>query len=330
MNAPAPGSKSLARALWYAAAGRAELKEAALPAPGPAEVLVRMLYSGISRGTERLVFEGKVPASEHARMRLPTQEGEFGFPIKYGYAAVGRVEAGPGDLMGRVIFALHPHQDRFVIPADSAVPVPAEVPARRAVLAANAETALNVLWDGEAAPGQRIAIVGGGLVGLLCAGLAARLPGVTVTIIDRERSREPLAQAMGAAFSRPAEAPGENDLVIHTSASDAGLTLALNIAAFEATIVEASWYGDRLVQVPLGGAFHSRRLRIVSSQVGAVAPSHRGRYTHRQRMEEALKLLADERFDGLLGEEVPFEELPKHIPRLLAHDAQGVGALVRY
>lgn len=330
MNAPDPRSNAAARALWYAAPGKAELRPAPLPPAGPGEVLVRTLYSGISRGTERLVFEGKVPASEYARMRLATQEGDFPFPVKYGYAAVGTVEAGPDKLLGRVVFALHPHQDRFVIPAAAAVPVPDAVPPRRAVLTANMETALNVLWDGEAAPGQRIAIVGGGLLGLLCAGLAAGINGVQVVVIDREPSRAALAQKMGAAFSRPENAPPENDLVIHTSASEAGLALSLDIAAFEATIVEASWYGDRLVSVPLGGAFHSRRLRLVSSQVGAVAPSQRGRYTHRQRMEEALRLLVDERYDALLGEEIPFDELPQHLPRLLAPDASGVGAYVRY
>lgn len=330
MNAPDPRSNAAARALWYAAPGKAELRPAPLPPAGPGEVLVRTLYSGISRGTERLVFEGKVPASEYTRMRLATQEGDFPFPVKYGYAAVGTVEAGPDKLLGRVVFALHPHQDRFVIPAAAAVPVPDAVPPRRAVLTANMETALNVLWDGEAAPGQRIAIVGGGLLGLLCAGLAAGINGAQVVVIDREPSRAALAQKMGAAFSRPENAPPENDLVIHTSASEAGLALSLDIAAFEATIVEASWYGDRLVSVPLGGAFHSRRLRIVSSQVGAVAPSHRGRYTHRQRMEEAMRLLADDRFDALLGEEIPFDVLSKHLPRLLAPDAPGVGAYVRY
>ncbi|MCC6946847.1 MAG: dehydrogenase [Bradyrhizobiaceae bacterium] len=330
MNAPDPRSNAPARALWYVAPGQAELRAAQLPAPGPGEVLVRMLYSGLSRGTERLVFEGKVPASEYSRMRLPTQEGEFSFPVKYGYAAVGEVEAGPNELRGRAVFALHPHQSRFVMPAAGVVPLPDRLPPRQAVLSANAETALNILWDGEAAPGQRIAVVGAGLLGLLCAGLAAGIERVQVTVIDREPSRAALAAKMGAAFSRPEDAPRESDLVIHTSASDAGLALSLDIAAFEATIVEASWYGDRLVQVPLGGAFHSRRLRIVSSQVGAVAPSHRGRYTHRQRMEEAMRLLADDRFDALLGEEIPFDELPKHLPRLLASDAPGVGAYVRY
>lgn len=322
--------RSKALALWYVAPGKAEVREEPLGAPGADEVLVRALYSGISRGTERLVFEGRVPASERERMRLSTQAGEFPFPVKYGYAVVGTVEAGSADLIGRTVFALHPHQNRFVLPVDTVVPLPEDVPARRAVLAANLETALNILWDGEAAPGQRIAVVGAGLVGLLTAALAAQISGAEVVVIDKDPARAPLANKLGAQFAQPPAAPHEMDLVIHTSASEDGLALALDIGGFEARIVEASWYGDRSVNVRLGAAFHSRRLRLVSSQVGAVAPSQRGRFTPRQRMEEALRLLSDERFDLLLGEEIPFEEMPKHLPRLLAPDAPGVGALVRY
>jgi 2-desacetyl-2-hydroxyethyl bacteriochlorophyllide A dehydrogenase len=325
-----PASKTTARALWYVAPGRTELREAAVPAPGAEELLVRMLYSGISRGTERLVFEGKVPLSERQRMRMPTQEGEFPFPVKYGYCAVGQVEAGNPAMIGRTVFALHPHQSCFVVSESMAVAVPDTVPARRAVMAANVETALNVLWDGEVKAGQKIAVVGGGIVGLLVAALAAKPFGANVTLIDKDASREALAKKFGAHFALPASAPRDCDVVIHTSASDAGLALALDLAKFEGTIVEASWYGDRTVGVPLGGAFHSQRLKLVSSQVGSVAPSQRARYTHRQRMEEALKLLADDRFDALIGEEIPFEELPQHLPRLLAPDAKGVGALVKY
>ena len=330
MKVSDPGSKAPARALWYVAPGRTELREAAVPTPGAGEVLVRTLYSGISRGTERLVFEGKVPESERQRMRMPTQEGEFPFPVKYGYAAVGTVEAGHAAMAGRTVFALHPHQSRFVIPESAAVPVPDTVPPRRAVLAANIETALNVLWDGEAKAGQKIAVVGGGIVGLLVAALAAKPFDAAVTLIDKEPKREALANKLGAAFALPAAAPHGFELVVHTSASDAGLALSLDIAAFEATIVEASWYGDRAVGVPLGGAFHSQRLKLVSSQVGAVASSHRARYTHRQRMDEAMRLLADDRFEALLGEEIPFDQLPQELPRLLAPDAPGVGALVKY
>lgn len=330
MKAPDPGSKAPARALWYVAPGRTELREAAIAAPGAGEVLVRTLYSGISRGTERLVFEGKVPPAERQRMRMPTQEGEFPFPVKYGYAAVGVVEAGSPAIIGRTVFALHPHQSRFVISESAAVPVPDTVPARRAVLTANIETALNVLWDGEAKAGQKIAVVGGGIVGLLVVALAAKPFDAAVTLIDKEPKREALANKLGATFALPGSAPHGFELVVHTSASDAGLALALDIAAFEAAIVEASWYGDRLVSVPLGGAFHSQRLKLISSQVGAVASSHRARYTHRQRMDEAMRLLADDRFEALLGEEIPFDQLPQHLPRLLAPDAPGVGALVKY
>ena len=330
MNTTNPAQSANARALWYTAPGKAELRTAPLSAPADGEVLVRMLYSGISRGTERLVFEGRVPPGEYARMRLGTQEGDFPYPVKYGYSAVGNVESGPDGLKGRTVFALHPHQDRFTLPDAAVVPVPGNVPPRRAVLAANTETALNILWDGEAKPGQRIAIVGAGIVGLLVAALASQISGATVTVIDKEPSRADLAAKLGAGFASPEKAPHDMDLVVHTSSSEAGLALALDIARFEATIVEASWYGDRKISVPLGGAFHSQRLRLVSSQVGAVAPSRRDRFTHRQRMEEALRLLADDRFDALIGEEIPFSELPQHLPRLLAPDAAGVGAIVKY
>jgi 2-desacetyl-2-hydroxyethyl bacteriochlorophyllide A dehydrogenase len=330
VKAPDQRSNATARALWYTAPGKAELRDEPLKTPSAEDVLVRALYSGLSRGTERLVFEGRVPATEYDRMRLATQEGNFPFPVKYGYAAVGKVEAGPTSLFGKTIFALHPHQERFVLPASSAVPVPEQVSPRRAVLAANAETALNILWDGSVAPGQTVVVVGGGLLGLLTAAFAVRLPGNKVTVVDKEPARAIQAKALGADFATPDKAPREVDVVVHTSSTEAGLALSLELGKFESTIVEASWYGDKPVSVPLGGSFHSKRLRLISSQVGAVAPSHRERYSHRQRMEEALRLLADDRFDILLGEEIPFADLPSQLPRLLADDAPGVGALVRY
>jgi threonine dehydrogenase-like Zn-dependent dehydrogenase len=319
-----------ARALWYVAPGAAELRTASHPAPGPGEVEVRTLYSGLSRGTERLVFEGRVPKSEWERMRAPAQAGDFPFPVKYGYAAVGEIEAGPKPLLKRQVFALHPHQDRFVVPADEVVPLPAGVPARRAVLTANLETALNILWDGNAAPGDRIVVIGGGLVGLLVAALAARLPGAEVTAVDVDSTRGPLAGRLGVAFAAPKSAPRDADLVIHSSATAEGLSLAFECAGDEATVVEASWHGDDACEVSLGGAFHSRRLKLVSSQVGNIACTRRPRWTRRRRLEIAARLLADDRLDALLGEEIPFAELPRHLPRLFARGAAGIGALVRY
>lgn len=290
---------------------------------------MRTLWSGLSRGTERLVFHGELPASEYTRMRAPHQDGSFPFPVKYGYAAVGIVEDGPAELHGKTVFALHPHQTKFALKRTELLLVPEDVPAKRAILAANLETALNVLWDAEAGSGHRISVVGGGVLGLMIAALACRLP-ADVRVIDIDDSRAPLAEAMGARFHEPASAAKDQDIVIHTSASEAGLRLALNLARFEGTIVEASWFGSREVALPLGGAFHSQRLKLISSQVGAVAPSRRAEITSRQRLEIALDVLRDPLFDQLITEEVAFTDLPDALPRLLSPGAPGLATAIRY
>ena len=328
---PAQGAAPVsARALWYVGRSRAELREAALPAPAPGEALERTAWSAQSRGTERLVFEGRVPLLERERMRAPMQEGDFPFPVKYGYCAVGTVEEGPPELAGRTVFALHPHQDAFAAPAQSLAPVPEDVPARRAVLAANMETALNALWDAGAGPGDRIVVVGAGVVGLLAGSLAARLPGVEVTMVDIDLSREDVARRLGCAFRKPLDAPGGADIVLHASGTSEGLACALACAGPEATVVEMSWYGDAGVTAPLGLNFHGGRLRLVSSQVGAVSPSRRPRWTCRRRLEKALALLADARLNALITEEVGFADLPAELPRLLAPGAPGLATAVRY
>nr|WP_255575353.1 zinc-binding alcohol dehydrogenase [Caldovatus aquaticus] len=292
--------------------------------PGPGEALVRTVASGISRGTERLVWQGRVPASQHAAMRAPLQEGAFPFPVKYGYAAVGIVEAGPEPLLGRRVFCLHPHQDRFVVPAALCRPVPDSVPDHRAVLAANMETAVNVLWDAGPRVGERALVIGAGVVGLLCAALLARIPGLDLAVCDPDESRGAAAARLGLRFVRPEEAPRACDLVIHASATEEGLRQALRHAAFEARIVEASWFGDRDVALPLGEAFHARRLALLSSQVGAVAAPMRARRTAAERLALALALLGeDSRLDALLGPFVPFAELPGAMDRLLAPGAPG-------
>jgi NADPH:quinone reductase-like Zn-dependent oxidoreductase len=323
-------SSDQARAFWVVEPGRGEIRTAALAAPGPAMLRVRMLASGISRGTETLVFRGQVPVSQHQAMRCPLQEGDFPGPVKYGYSAVGLVEAGPADWAGRRIFCLHPHQDRFNLPIEAALPVPAAVPTRRAVLAANLETALNGLWDAGALPGDRIAIVGAGVVGGLVAALAARLPGTRVTLVDRDPARAELARALGCGFAPPEAAPGEQDLVIHASGAPEGLALALGLAGFEATVLDMSWYGDRPVALPLGEAFHARRLTIRSSQVGAVAPAQRPRWSHRRRLTLALDLLADPVYDRFLDGDSAFADLPETMARLAADPAGALCRLVLY
>ena len=304
-----------ARALWYVAAGRAEIREEQLLPPAPGEARVRSLYGALSRGTEALVLAGRVPTSEYDRMRAPFMAGQFPFPVKYGYATAGEVESGASK--GRLAFALHPHQTRFNIGADALVLLPHDVPPQRAVLAANMETALNAVWDADPPRAARIGVIGAGVVGSLTAYLFARLHAADVTLIDIDPARAQVARELGLKFSTPAALPRDCNPVVHASATAAGLATALSIAAFEGTVIELSWYGDSEVPVPLGGAFHSRRLRLVSSQVGHVAPSRRGKYSRHDRLAEAVKLLTDARLDALLSPPVQFDELPQKVPHIL-------------
>lgn len=325
MQDAAGADRAGGRALWYCGIGRAELRPEPVAVTNDGEVSVTTLWSGLSRGTERLVFEGQIPDEVAERMRAPAQAGAFPFPVKYGYAAVGR-----RDDTGALVFSLYPHQEAFAAAPDSLCALPAGLPARRAVLAANMETALNALWDSGAGPGDRIVVVGAGVVGLLVTYLAAGLPGAEVTAIDRDPARAGVAEKLGASFRTPDRAEGEADIVFHASASEDGLACALALAGHEAAVIELSWYGGRGVGVPLGLDFHARRLRLVSSQVGEVSPSRRPRWSHRRRLAKALELLRDDRLDALITEEVAFDDLPAALPRLLAPNASGLFTAIRY
>lgn len=324
------GRKQIAKALWYVAPGKAELRPEPVDSPLPGNAQVRMLFSGISRGTERLVLAGKVGESEWQRMRAPMQAGNFPFPVKYGYCAVGTVIAGPESHRGKTVFCLHPHQDVFNVAVDRLTVISDTIPARRATLAANMETALNALWDSGAGPADRIAVVGGGIVGLLVAHLAARLPGASVTLVDVDASRATLAGHLGAQFAVPKDAPGEADIVFHTSAVAAGLDTAITLAGDEATIVEMSWYGSQSAAIHLGGAFHSRRLKLLSSQVGKVSPGRRIRWDYARRLEAALKLLDDPRLDALVTDEVAFADAPQLMAEILGPKASGIAPVLAY
>ena len=301
-----------ARAFWTVAPGVGEIRTETLPPPAAGLKRVQTLASGVSRGTEALVFAGRVPPSQYRTMRAPLMGGAFPFPVKYGYSAVGT------DENGQRVFVLHPHQDVFLAPAAMCIPLPETLPTARAVLAANMETALNIAWDAAPLAGERILVIGAGVVGLLAGWLLARTPAASVTLVDIEPARAPLATRLGCRFAAPADAPADQDLVVHASASEAGLRLALDRAGFEARIVEASWYGDRAPAVPLGEAFHARRLRLLSSQVGSVAPAMRPRRGHAERLALALELLADDRLDALLEPPTRFDDLPAAMPDLLA------------
>ncbi|WP_105971206.1 zinc-dependent alcohol dehydrogenase [Streptomyces geranii] len=322
--------KRAARAFWIGAPDRGEIRDVGLPAPGEDEVLVRTLFSGVSRGTETLVFRGGVPVSQYAAMRAPFQEGEFPGPVKYGYLNVGFVEEGPAALVGRTVFCLYPHQTRYVVPAGAVTVVPESVPAERAVLAGTVETAVNALWDAAPLAGDRIAVVGGGMIGCSVAALIARFPGVRVQLLDADPGRAKTAEALGVDFALPQDALGECDLVVHASATEAGLTRSLELLGAEGTVIELSWYGDRRVSLPLGEAFHSRRLTVRSSQVGTVSPSARPGRTYADRLALALDLLADPALDALVTGESDFEELPDLLPKLASGEIPALCHRVRY
>lgn len=327
-------AQEVATALWYVSRGRIELRDEPLDPPPAATARLTTLFSAVSRGTERLIYGGAVPETEWQRMRAPFQSGEFPFPVKYGYCAVGRIEEGPSELKGHAAFCLHPHQTRMNVPAASLVLVPEAVPVKRATLAANMETALNAIWDASAQPGDRIMVIGGGIVGLLIGYLAARIPGTEVTLADLIQSRRDVADGLGMRFVQPGSAldaeDREFDVVFHTSATEQGLQSAIDYAGNEARVIEVSWYGSKPVTLNLGGAFHSRRLALVSSQVGQVSPSRHARWPLQRRLKKAMALLDDPALDLLVQTEIPFQEAPRRLSELFEQGSTELPPVIRY
>ncbi len=319
-----------AQALWIVGPGRAELRPAALPADlHPEQVRVRTLYTGISRGTERLVLAGKVPVAEYHRMRAPHQEGEFPYPVKYGYCNVGVVVASGSLAEGTLVFCLYPHQSEFVVHRSAVVELPAGLPAHRATLAANMETALNAVWDAGPVAGDRVSVVGAGTVGCLTASLLCRSLALDVELVDIDAKRSSIAAALGCSFRVPSDASENRDIVLHTTATREGLELSLDLLRSEGSVIELSWYGDLQPTVALGGVFHSRRLQLRSSQVGQVSPRKPG-WDYRQRMELALQLLRDDALETLLNPGVPFAELERHYEQICSSPAMTRGTAPGY
>ncbi|MFO7192318.1 MULTISPECIES: zinc-binding alcohol dehydrogenase [Thermocrispum] len=302
-----------ARAFWVSAPGVGEIRPCSVERTDPDDVLVDTRYSAISRGTETLVFTGRVPVGQYEVMRAPFQEGNFGGPVKYGYLNVGVVREGPPHLAGRTVFCLYPHQTHYVVPAAAVAVVPDEVPAARAVLAGTVETAINALWDARPLIGDRVAVVGAGMVGCAVAALLAAFPGLRLQLVDVDPARRSVAEAIGAEFVAPHEAARDCDLVLHASATEQGLRTALDLLRTDGRVIELSWYGDQEVRLPLGERFHSARLSVRSSQVGTVARPDR---THAERMALALSMLRDARFDALITGESRFDDLPRVLPAL--------------
>jgi len=329
-HSPTMSGPPEAEAIWYVNSDRPVIQPMVIPTPAEDDVLVEALVSGVSRGTESLVFQGEVPDSEKQRMRAPNQEGDFPYPIKYGYSMVGKVIAGPDDLLNKTVFCLYPHQSRFCVHREEVTVLDDRVPVVRAVLAANMETALNAIWDGGAAPGDRIAIVGAGVVGCLTAYLAGQIPGTQVQLIDINENRRAIAEALGVAFRTPSDAADDFDLVFHASASAAGLQTAIDRAGTEARVIEMSWYGSQQVTVGLGGPFHSKRLQLAASQVGMIPPARRARWSFDRRLAVALSLLADDRLDSLFDESCDFQDAPRHLAKWLGPNGKGLCHRILY
>lgn len=325
-----PVSSVLSQSLWYVGPERVEMRSEVLGPLPKNHVQVRSIFSALSRGTESLVYKGLIPESEYTRMAAPFMGGKLPFPVKYGYSNVGRIELGPSELIGQLVFSLMPHQSIFQTELTNVFIIPTQIPAQRAVLAANMETALNAIWDASPGPGDRIAIIGGGVLGSLVAYLCGHLPGAEVTLVDINPERAVLAKKLGVQFRSPETAPKDCDLVIHCSATAAGLSTAIESAGEEATVLELSWYGANTIDVSLGGAFHSRQLRLQSSQVGHISSAHRPRWSHRRRLATALSMLSDDRLDHLLTEPIRFESLPSQLPQIFSAQNSQLCCLIQY
>ncbi len=311
-----------ATALWSSGQHTAALQSDPLASPEPGQVLVMALHSAISRGTESLVYAGGVPESVGDSMRAPFQQGNFAGPVKYGYLSVGVVTAVGDDhdrhLLARRVFCLYPHQDRYVVPREALTLVPDGVPSARAALAGVLEVAINVIWDTAPAFGDRIAVIGCGLVGASVAMVLSQFPLQRFTLVDPAPRSESLAQSLGASWATPGNLIGEFDIVIHCSGTQEGLALGLSALAYEGEIIEASWFGQNSPDVPLGHDFHAKRLSIRCSQVSSVAAGNRARRTRADRMALAMEQLHRPIYDDLITGRSPFDQLPHTLAEVSA------------
>jgi 2-desacetyl-2-hydroxyethyl bacteriochlorophyllide A dehydrogenase len=301
--------------VWFPRARSVELREERVEGPGPGEIRVRALLSALSHGTERLVYRGEV--DRHLALDLPSLAGGYGFPVKFGYASVGRVTAVGADIdaisEGDLVFALHPHQTEYVVSASLAHRLPADTRPEAGVFLANVDTAFNVLLDARARP-QEVAIVfGQGVVGLLITQLLRRA-GLRVIAIEPAPIRRAMSGRCGAVAITPAQieviremtAGRGADLAIDASGNPNALQQAIDAVAVEGRIIVCSWYGAKRVSLDLGGNFHRGRLTIRSSQVGGIDPALAPRWDRARRLAAATDLLDDLILADLITHRIAF------------------------
>ncbi|MEN0004557.1 MAG: zinc-binding alcohol dehydrogenase [Bacteroidota bacterium] len=314
-------------ALWHLSSSTSSLLSSAIPAPKEGQCLVKSEFSLISLGTERLVASGAVPVDLHQNMRVPYMEGSFELPVKYGYSLVGQVVTQGYPLSGKKVHLMHPHQSYCIVEAEALTLIPEKVPIRRAVLASNLETAVNAVWDSQVQIGDRVLVVGFGMIGALTALLLQQIAGVEVYIAERLPQRRALAQQLD--FQLLAEET-DFDITFHTSSSSSGLQMAIDRLGYEGTSVELSWYGTKEVSMQLGASFHQQRKRLIASQVGQVPGSKQNRWDYRRRKQLVFQLLQQEKFDQLLTHEISLSEAPALFGKLREGTLEGIGWTIKY
>jgi 2-desacetyl-2-hydroxyethyl bacteriochlorophyllide A dehydrogenase len=301
----------LRRSLYFTAPHTIDVREEPLPALAAGQVLAQTLCSAISPGTEMLVYRGQVPTEMAVDETIAALGGQFRFPLKYGYSAVGRVlELGPGvdsAWQGRTVFAFNPHESHVIADIAQLFPLPDDVDAETALFLPNMETAVNFLLDGAPLIGERVAVLGQGVVGLLTTALLARCPLANLTTFDHYPLRRETSLALGAHVSlSPESSPAlQADLTYELSGSPAALDAAIALTGFDGRIVVGSWYGQKRAALDLGGRFHRSRIRLISSQVSTLTPALSGRWDKARRLQVAWAMLRAVRPGRLITHRVP-------------------------
>ncbi|MFK7979418.1 MAG: zinc-binding alcohol dehydrogenase [Saprospiraceae bacterium] len=316
-------------ALWHISPSESSLQEESLSTPLSHQLLIKSLYSLVSTGTEKLVATGQVPSSMHQLMRVPSMGGAFSFPVKYGYSLVGKVVS-EGIFMGQLVHLLHPHQAALVTDSADVSLVPPNIPAKRAALASNMETALNAIWDSGVSIGDKVVVCGFGMIGGLVARLLSLMPAVEVVVLEKNAYR--IQQATNMGFLVNPTDLSNFDYSFHTSGSSKGLQACIEAVGMEGKIIELSWYGTKSVQLQLGADFHYHRKQIISSQVGHVPFTKNARWDYVRRKAVVWKLLKNPVFDAHITDEVPFGESPAFFAALRQGDllTEGLGWVFRY
>ena len=315
-------------ALWHNSDFTSELKEEKNSKIDIDQIEVKSLFSLISTGTERLVASGEVPVSSFEFMAVPYMKGNFSFPIKYGYSLVGKVTS-VGKLYGKIVHLLHPHQGKCLVKEVDVMIVPDEIPAKRATLASNVETALNAIWDAEISIGDKVLIAGFGMIGSLLARVLSFMPEVEIVIMEKDANRVKMVQKMGFTFIDDPE-PSYFDVAFNTTSNEKALQIAIQSVGLEGKIIEMSWYGTKNVNINLGADFHYHRKQIISSQVSKIPSDKQSRWDYKRRKEVVFKLLKSPLFDEHITDVLTFAETPAFFDKLRAGGVSGLGYCIEY